>query len=100
MALGRAIRQVSGRPIGESWEFVDRDDLESVVDGGPLNGVGLHHLYTHYRRPIFGAAGVASKDKGFPLIVKLLDARETLSVQVHPPAPLAGELGGEPKGLR
>lgn len=84
-------------PVGESWELVDRPDMQSVVTGGPLDGVTLHELWSTRRAAVFGSRGVACERERFPLILKLLDARETLSLQVHPPAAVAGELGGEPK---
>ncbi|MGI9086806.1 MAG: type I phosphomannose isomerase catalytic subunit [Chthoniobacterales bacterium] len=82
------------RSIGESWEIVDRPEAQSVIISGPLQGHTLHHLWTTRRAEIFGKVPDAPR---FPLFVKLLDARETLSLQVHPPAEIAAELGGEPK---
>ncbi len=46
---------------------------------------------------MFGARGVASSAPRFPILIKLLDAEQALSVQVHPPADVAPQLGGEPK---
>lgn len=85
----------SGGPIGESWELVDRADEQSVVADGPLKGETLHELWTAHRGEIFGE-GLPDSPR-FPLLFKLLDCEDTLSVQVHPPASLASELGGEPK---
>lgn len=82
-------------PIGESWELVDREDAQSVVAAGELAGTTLHDLWTKMREPIFGP-GLPDTPR-FPLLAKILDARETLSVQVHPPAHRAAELKGEPK---
>ncbi|MEO8206102.1 MAG: type I phosphomannose isomerase catalytic subunit, partial [Chthoniobacterales bacterium] len=84
-----------GTPVGESWEIVDRAEAQSVVHQGPLQGKTLHELWTDYREEIFGA-GVNGGER-FPLLLKILDAREKLSVQVHPPAAIAKSLGGEPK---
>lgn len=84
-----------GDPIGESWELVDREDVQSVVNHGDWRGTSLHELWTGHRAAVFGE-GLADSPR-FPLLAKLLDARDTLSVQVHPPAHMAGELGGEPK---
>lgn len=86
-----------GETIGESWELVDREDAQSVVAAGSWAGRTLHDLWTAEREAVFGARGAASTAPRFPLLVKLLDARATMSVQVHPPASVAGELGGEPK---
>jgi mannose-6-phosphate isomerase len=83
-----------GVRIGESWEIVDRPEAQSVVDAGPFRGRTLHELWMEHRREIFGDAPDAPR---FPILAKLLDAQENLSLQVHPPARLAQELGGEPK---
>jgi mannose-6-phosphate isomerase len=80
--------------IGESWEIVDRPEAQSVVHDGPLRGLTLHALWREHRREIFGSMPDAPR---FPILAKLLDASENLSLQVHPPATIAQELGGEPK---
>ena len=82
-------------PFGESWEIVDREHEQSVVDEGPLAGTTLHELWCTRREEIFGH-GYENHPR-FPLLIKVLDARDDLSIQVHPPAHLAAELGGEPK---
>jgi mannose-6-phosphate isomerase len=82
------------RPIGESWEIVDRPEAQSIVREGLLRGKTLHELWTQYRDEIFGEAPDSSR---FPLLLKLLDAHDKLSLQVHPPEKLADRLGGEPK---
>lgn len=82
-------------PIGESWELVDRADDQSVVAHGPHAGITLHELWTKHRAAVFGTT--APDTPRFPLLAKILDAREKLSVQVHPPAHLAAQLNGEPK---
>lgn len=83
------------KPFGESWEIVDRETEQSVVDQGTYAGTTLHELWTHHREEIFGE-GFADHPR-FPILVKVLDARDDLSIQVHPPAHLAASLGGEPK---
>jgi len=83
--------------IGESWEVVDRPEAQSLVSGGPLAGQDLHGLWHDHRAAVFGAAAVNHPAERFPLLVKLLDATDTLSVQVHPPADVAPRLGGETK---
>jgi mannose-6-phosphate isomerase len=82
-------------PIGESWELVDREDAQSIVATGGFAGTTLHDLWSKLREPVFGADLPATPR--FPLLAKILDARETLSVQVHPPSRIAMELRGEPK---
>jgi len=84
----------AGKRIGESWEIVDRPEAQSVVANGPLKDKTLHELWSQHRREIFGEAPNAPR---FPLLIKLLDAREKLSLQVHPPERVATKLGGEPK---
>jgi mannose-6-phosphate isomerase len=83
-----------GVRIGESWEVVDRPEAQSVVDGGPFRGRTLHELWMKNRLEVFGDVPDAPR---FPILAKLLDAQENLSLQVHPPPKLAAELGGEPK---
>src|SRR5437867_7756544 len=80
--------------IGESWEIVDRPEAQSVVANGPLQGKTLHELWTQDRQSIFGDVADAPR---FPILIKLLDAHERLSLQVHPPEKVASILGGEPK---
>jgi mannose-6-phosphate isomerase len=83
------------RPIGESWELVDREDVQSVVNHGDLAGATLNDLWMNMREMVFGE-GLPDVPR-FPLLAKILDAQDTLSVQVHPPASKAAALKGEPK---
>ena len=98
---GRALEATLGRtlpagdPIGESWEIVDRAEAQSIVEGGSLNGQSLRSILTKHGAEIMGPKWPAGKP--FPILVKWLDCRERLSLQVHPPAAVAGELKGEPK---
>jgi mannose-6-phosphate isomerase len=80
--------------IGESWEIVDRPEEQSIVRNGPLRGRTLHELWSENRDEIFGEVPNAPR---FPLLLKLLDAHDKLSLQVHPPEKVATRLGGEPK---
>jgi mannose-6-phosphate isomerase len=97
---GRKLAELFGKDlpaskrIGESWEIVDRPEAQSVVANGALRGKTLHELWTQDREPIFGK--VPDTDR-FPLLIKLLDAQEKLSLQVHPTEEVAKVLGGEPK---
>jgi mannose-6-phosphate isomerase len=83
------------RPFGESWEVVDRENEQSIVDSGPLAGTSLRDLWTGRREEIFGSG--YERHPRFPILIKVLDARDDLSIQVHPPVHLAAQLGGEPK---
>ena len=97
---GRKLAELFGKKlpankrIGESWEIVDRPEAQSVVARGPLKGKTLHELWKEGRLLIFGEVPNAPR---FPLLIKLLDAHEKLSLQVHPPEQVARKLGGEPK---
>ncbi len=84
------------RPIGESWEITDRPGDVSVIANGPLAGRDLHWLVTHHAAELFGDS-VTPAPAYFPWLIKILDAQDKLSLQVHPPAEIAAELGGEPK---
>lgn len=84
-----------GNPIGESWEITDRPEGISVVANGALKGRTLRWLMENHRQAILGAD--AAPTGPFPVLIKILDAQETLSVQVHPPPALAKQFGGEPK---
>ena len=84
-------------PIGESWELVDRDEVNSVVASGELAGKTLGELVSTFGSALVGSRYVSGKR--FPLMVKLIDAGERLSLQVHPDENACRELGGgsEPK---
>src|SRR5438045_864198 len=93
-------RLPSAALIGESWEIVDRPEAQSVVHEGPLRGVTLHELWCEHRPEIFGEVADGPSRTGvsrFPILAKLLDAQENLSLQVHPPRAIAKKLGGESK---
>jgi len=98
---GRMLERAYGKvlppeaPIGESWEISDRPGDASVIANGPLAGKDLRWLMECHGAEILGAA--PSWRGRFPLLIKILDAREKLSLQVHPPAAKALALGGDPK---
>lgn len=98
---GRALAERLGRelpgeaPIGESWEVVDRPEAQSVVADGPWRGRTLREVVAAHAPEVLGASW--DPRRPFPLLVKWLDCRERLSLQVHPPAAIASRLGGEPK---
>jgi mannose-6-phosphate isomerase len=98
---GRALERLYGKhlppkvPIGESWEISDRPGDASVITNGPLAGKDLHWLVENHQRELLGDAKPANGR--FPLLIKILDAEEKLSLQVHPPEHKAVDLRGEPK---
>ena len=77
----------SMQTVGESWELADLPDSipegRSIIADGPLAGKTLHSLLTEDPSWIMGDAAL-SDEGGFPLLIKYLDARENLSMQVHP----------------
>ena len=98
---GRNLERLYGKPlppaqvIGESWEITDRFDDVSLITNGPLAWHDLRWLMENHAAQLLGNA--RPLNGRFPLLIKLLDAQEKLSLQVHPPAAQAAELNGEPK---
>lgn len=108
---GRKLRDVlhkplpdAAKPFGESWEIYDfppgstgpdaigpgddvGDWISATVVNGPLAGRTLHGLMQERPADLLGSAAAATTPHGpqFPLLIKFLDARDDLSVQVHPP---------------
>jgi mannose-6-phosphate isomerase len=82
-----------GIPIGESWELTDRPEGASVIANGPHAGKDLRWLMQNHSADLLGFPTT----ERFPLLLKILDADQKLSLQVHPPADKAAALGGEPK---
>jgi mannose-6-phosphate isomerase len=73
-------RQLPSGMIGESWDVTAHPHGMSVVTNGPSAGKTLQELWSSHRE----AFSLYDKDDRFPLLVKLIDANEDLSVQVHP----------------
>jgi mannose-6-phosphate isomerase len=103
--LGKAIP--AGANIGESWELADMPRTSasgagggaarSVVDNGVMAGRTLSEVVSAWGEGLLGPSRL-SDEGGFPLLVKFLDARENLSVQVHPsPAYAAAHPGAKLK---
>jgi mannose-6-phosphate isomerase len=98
---GRALQSSLGRtlpgsgPIGESWEIVDRPEAQSLIRGGEFDGRTLREVLASHSATLLGPRWPA--EKPFPILVKWLDCRERLSLQVHPPRAVCAELKGEPK---
>jgi mannose-6-phosphate isomerase len=84
---GRRLATILGKSIGEgddyaeSWEIVDRGEDQSRLIGGPLAGSTLGTLVRNHSADLFGQHHPQPR---FPLMFKLLDAQQMLSVQVHP----------------
>lgn len=95
---GRQLAETIGKslpgdePIGESWELADLEDDQSVVRSGPAKGMTLGGLVREWGKELIGRAPLF--EGRFPLLIKFLDARQHLSVQVHPDQAMADRLGG------
>ncbi len=87
---GRKLHTVLGKdapadkPIGESWEIVDRGDNVSVVINGEYKDQTLRNLLKQYGEELLGTERSLDSFGRFPLMIKFLDATQRLSVQVHP----------------
>ena len=98
---GRELEKLYGKELppqallGESWEICDRPGDQSLIANGPLRGKSLHWLMEQNPAALLGP--LQRVPQRFPLLVKIIDARQTLSLQVHPPAAVAAQLGAEPK---
>jgi len=79
----------------ESWEVSDRSEGESVITNGSLAGKGLGKAIAEFGRDVTGKR--APQESSMPLLIKLIDAAQNLSVQVHPNDSNARLTGGEPK---
>lgn len=87
-------RDVPPGIYAESWEITDRPDGMSVVSNGSLAGKTLRDLLENSAQAILGTKVAGTR---FPLLIKLIDAKKKLSVQVHPNDETAAQFGGEAK---
>jgi len=79
---GRFHRSGCPEPAAESWEISAHPDGDSTVDSGPLAGRTLSSLTSEFGRELLGSR--SPSPSRFPLMAKIIDARQSLSVQVHP----------------
>ena len=77
--------------IGESWEVSDVSGDETVVSEGPLKGKTLRDLVNQYKGDFVGNAVYEKFGEEFPLLIKFIDAKTPLSIQVHPSNEVAKE---------
>lgn len=87
-------REVPEGIYAESWEISTHPDGSTVIANGPLVGKTLSDLLPEHKDVLLGTH-VEGND--FPLLIKLIDARDTLSVQVHPDDDNAAAVNGDPK---
>ncbi|MFB6364348.1 type I phosphomannose isomerase catalytic subunit [Paenibacillus elgii] len=85
---GRALEQfgleLPEGKIGEGWMIGDHPNGTTTVANGELAGMGLDQIREQYGSEFFGSKGFSEKNGRFPLLIKLLDCQDDLSVQVHP----------------
>lgn len=93
---GKKMNRLLNKPsdsslLGESWELAAHDDDVSLVNNGPLKGKSLNQLITDYQADLLGDAVYDRHGDKFPLLFKLIDANQDLSIQVHPDDEVAQE---------
>ena len=84
--------------IGESWELSGVKGSESVVAEGPLAGKTISGLIREYKEKLIGKANYEKTGEEFPLLIKFIDAKQDLSIQVHPDDGLAARRHNGSKG--
>lgn len=84
-------RDIEGNKIGESWEISAVEGAPSIVADGPFKGLSLPELIERNPEALLGKTVVEQHGKNFPLLIKFIDAKIPLSVQVHPNDELAKE---------
>ena len=93
---GVKLREVLGKPIeseitGESWEISTVKGDVSIVANGALAGTSLQDLIDQEAEQLLGKSVVARFGVEFPILIKFIDAKQDLSVQLHPNDDLAKE---------
>tara|TARA_B110000046_G_scaffold182382_1_gene216268 strand:+ start:4868 stop:5845 length:978 start_codon:yes stop_codon:yes gene_type:complete len=93
---GQKLQQLLNKPTtsteaGESWEISDVEGDTSVVANGPLKGSSLKALLESYASDLLGEKNFRQFGTKFPLLIKFIDAKQDLSVQLHPNDQLAKE---------
>lgn len=86
-------RQLPGDCIGESWEVSDHGSDTSVVTNGKLAGKNLNELMAEFKEKLMGKN--FKNQSYFPLLIKIIDANDKLSIQVHPEDKYAYQVEGE-----
>ena len=87
-------RNVPEGIYAESWEISDHADGMSIISNGELTGISIHEIIEKNPQEVMGTA---TEGHQFPLLIKLIDAKQKLSVQVHPNDQTAATFGGEAK---
>lgn len=77
--------------VGESWELSDVEGDTSIVCNGSLKGQSLKQLLANYKEDLVGLQNYRIFQNKFPLLIKFIDAKEDLSIQLHPNDELAAK---------
>ena len=83
--------------VGESWEISGVKGNETMVSGGPYDGMSLNALVAELKERLVGVDNYRRFGDEFPLLIKFIDARQDLSIQVHPTDEIAHRQG-KPRG--
>lgn len=83
------------KDVGESWEISGVKDNESIVSAGEYQGVKLNDVVAQLKDKLLGKENYARFGNEFPLLIKFIDARQQLSIQVHPSDEIAKHQGKE-----
>jgi mannose-6-phosphate isomerase len=77
--------------VGESWEISDVDGDTSIISNGELKGMSLKQLLSTFQEDLIGKKNFMVFGDKFPLLIKFIDAKEDLSIQLHPNNELAAK---------
>lgn len=93
---GTKLKEVLGKPsisdiTGESWELSAVDGDISVIVNGELSGISLQEVINDRAEELLGKSVVDRFGKDFPILIKFIDAKQDLSIQLHPNDELAKE---------
>lgn len=87
--------EAAREPIGESWEVSAVPSSPSVIANGELKGLNLIAAIEQHPEEILGKHVALANDNRMPLLVKFIDARKDLSIQVHPNDEMASRIHGK-----
>ncbi len=93
-SLAKLGKSLPSQDLGESWELYDLPGDSACVAEGSFKGQTLNQILSEWGHALLGESSVTGLPAYFPLMVKFIDAREDLSVQVHPDDDLAAQLVG------
>lgn len=93
---GEKLKNVLNKPsqspkIGESWEISDVEGDTSIISNGSLESQTLKDVLAHYKAKLIGEKNYNQFGEQFPLLIKFIDAKEDLSIQLHPNDELAAK---------